>query len=244
MTTLTTTKKESANYYNDIWSNMWGDMQKYGPIHRHHKRLLKKLLSDSNYSTILDIGCGNGENLIYLKRYFPHAKLTGIDISCKAFETSKDIFADIRFRGLDITTGFIKDQYDLIICFDVLEHIENDLIALENMYRMANKHLIVSTLEGTMRRFEKEIGHVRRYEKGELEDKLNQSGFKILKRINWGFPLYSPFYINLLNMGSINKQSYGQYSKSKIVLCNVLYYLFYLSVPSKGDIVFVLTEKV
>lgn len=243
MTTLATTKKESASYYNDIWSNMWGDMQKYGPVHRHHKRLLKKLLPDTNYNTILDIGCGNGENLIYLQQYFPHAKLTGIDISCKAFEASKDIFPDIRFREFDITTGFIQEQYDLIICFDVLEHIENDFMALQNIYRMVNKHLIVSTLEGTMRSFEKEIGHVRRYEKDELEDKLDRNGFKILKKINWGFPFYSPFYLNLLNIGSTNKQSYGQYSRSKIALCNVLYYLFYLSVPSKGDIVFVLAEK-
>ncbi|MCF6157958.1 MAG: class I SAM-dependent methyltransferase [wastewater metagenome] len=237
-------KTENDNFYNNLWSDRWGDMQKYGPIHRHHKRFLEKLVLNTSYNSILDVGCGNGENLIYLQRYFPHARLTGIDISHKAFETREDVLPDIRFRELDITTGFIQEHYDLIICFDVLEHIENDLMALKNMHRMANKHLIVSTLEGTMRDFEKEIGHLRNYQKGELEDKLNRSGFKILKKINWGFPFYSPVYRSMLNCDSFNKQTYGQYSKFKIFLCNILYYLFYLSVPLKGDIVFVLAEKV
>ncbi len=238
------TANDNTNYYNHIWSDMWGDMQKYGPIHRHHKRLLKKLLLGNNYNSILDVGCGNGENLICLQQYFPRAKLTGIDVSDKAFEASKDIFPNINFKGLDITNDFIKEMYELIICFDVLEHIENDLIALQNIYRMANNHIIISTLEGRIRRFEKEIGHVRRYKKGELEDKLNRSGFKILKKINWGFPLYSPCYLDLLNIKSVNNKSYGRYSRSKILLCNILYYMFYLSVPLNGEIVFILAEKI
>lgn len=241
---IVTPETHKSDYYNTLWSHVWGDMQKYGPIHRHHRRLLLKLLLKYTYHKILDVGCGNGENLMYLQKYFPHAKLAGVDISWKAFNTSKDIFPYIKFIELDVTNGSINELYDLIICFDVLEHIKDDLMALRNIQKMANRHILISTLEGKMRGFEKDIGHVRNYQKGELEEKLSLCGFKIVKKINWGFPLYSPLYRDCLNVGLVNKQTYGQYRKYKITLCRFLYYLFYLSVPSRGDIAIVLAEKV
>ena len=54
--------------------------------------------------SVLEIGCGNGRNLIVAARRFPHAKFYGVDISTEMLQTAKRA---IHKAGLDgrITVG-------------------------------------------------------------------------------------------------------------------------------------------
>src|SRR5215213_3500820 len=90
--------------YEAIWAEVWGDMQKYGPVHRHHRRIFGEMIQHvprEAIATIADIGCGEGSNLLYLRSQFPKAQLFGFDISLNAIRRAKSL-VDARFAVLNI----------------------------------------------------------------------------------------------------------------------------------------------
>lgn len=89
---------------------------------------IKNFLDTSHTLSILEIGCGDGGNLL------PFAKLghevVGIDISSNRIKDAISFFeketADAKFICADILKfDEYKGHFDLVICHDVIEHIAN-----------------------------------------------------------------------------------------------------------------------
>ena len=131
----------------------------------------------------------------------------------------------------------------MVFCSDVLEHIPEDEAVIKNLYAMTKKYCLVATMQGRMRDFEKTIGHVRNYKYGELAEKMKAAGFKNLRIVEWGWPLYSPLYRNLHNSGGIHKLSEGKMGFIKRLASVILYYIFFLNSSRRGDIIYILGEK-
>jgi len=102
--------------------------------------------------------------------------------------------------------------------------------------------LIISTLQGRMRKFERQVGHVRNYEYGELEEKIRAAGLTVERVVAWGWPLYSPLYRDLLDMMG-NKGTMGRFGLVRKTICHMLYALFMLNRSTKGDYIFVRAVK-
>jgi predicted TPR repeat methyltransferase len=202
-----------------------------------------KVLKDLDFSSLLEVGCGNGMNLYTLKNFRPQLKLTGCDVSQTALSQLKNISPDIETYELDITKTNLPRKYDIVMSFDVLEHIEDDMTAIINMAKMADKYLFIATLQGRMRNFEKRIGHVRNYRHGELTEKINEAGLKVVRIIEWGWPLFSPLYRDYLDNLGGQEQTIGSYNFVKKIICNILYTLFLLNSSERGDMIFVLAQK-
>ncbi len=133
----------------------------------------------------------------------------------------------------------MSQRFDLIFSSDVVEHVNDDQIMINNMFKICNKYCLIATVQGRMREFEKDIGHVRNYKLGELAEKMQRAGFEDVKVLEWGWPLYSPLYRNLLNFLPSSATS-GKFSLSKKIISHLLYYLFLLNSSKKGDLVIVL----
>jgi 2-polyprenyl-3-methyl-5-hydroxy-6-metoxy-1,4-benzoquinol methylase len=155
--------------------------------------VLDKYLKSSE--TVLDIGCGVGTLCLYLAS--KNKKVTGIDISKNAIKSCKE---SAEHLGLSKNTQFdvvkfpdqtFKGNYDGIILIEVIEHIKNDMKALEQIYKGLNKGgiAIISTPSanaplakfGLLKDFDKRVGHVHRYTELELKEKAKIVGFKVLK---------------------------------------------------------------
>jgi SAM-dependent methyltransferase len=98
---------------------------------------------------------------------------------------------DLNQRNIIIQRGFqcyaslseIGSKFDLIYTSNVLEHIENDLESLREVYRSlapTGRVLIyVPAVAWIYSRLDRQLGHYRRYSKNEIESKLAMAGFSI-----------------------------------------------------------------
>lgn len=231
-------------FYDKEWQKV-GQMKEIGPMSRHHRRLIRKLIKGLDFKTVLDVGCGEGSPLYELFSNQNDISYSGLDISEVAINFARQKNPSVRFFAIDITREFLSERFDLIICSEVLEHIQKDREALENISKMVKQYLVVTTIQGTMQSYEKDIGHVRNYQKAELLTKIEQVGFRVLKVIEWGFPFYSPFYRSILGtLGSSHRQvTQGEFGFVRKLLSQFLYYLFLLNSTKKGDQLAILAER-
>jgi SAM-dependent methyltransferase len=227
--------------YDQGWELKWDDMKKYGPFSRHVRRILINMIRPLDVTSTLDVGCGQGSLLTELKMEFPHLEPFGIDISTAAVELARRRVPDGEFWVMDIERDAPNKKCDLVICSEVLEHIPNDNIALRNLKGMTGKYLVISTPQGRMRNFEKQVGHVRNYAPGELIKKLEANGFTIVSVVEWGFPFYSPLYRNFLDLTG-SKGTTGEFGLARKLISSLIYLLFMLNSSRRGDEIFVLAR--
>lgn len=105
---------------------------------------LKEHIKNSNYRTILEIGCGAGTVCRTLAKDFPDKEITGYDVDCRAINwaNSKNWEALFfkKYNNLDYTnslTGLTKGE--LVILLDVLEHVKHPDSFLHTLNIISNK---------------------------------------------------------------------------------------------------------
>lgn len=92
----------------------------------------------------------------------------------------------LKKRGFNnyLSIKSIKKTYDFIYSSNVLEHIKNDLKALNQLNKLLNKNglliLYVPAFNLLYSDLDRTVGHFRRYEKKELVQKLYASNYKII----------------------------------------------------------------
>lgn len=96
--------------------------------------------------SLLDMGCGEGMIAGQLARLFPGFSITGADASEQAIKKAREINdSKIDFMVANIyDNNFTADKFDIVICLEVLEHLEKPAAALQNVYDKTQTHLIVS----------------------------------------------------------------------------------------------------
>lgn len=103
--------------------------------------LVKPLKAES----ILDAGCGEGFTMNKLKENGIGKKIEGIEYSKEAIVFGKKLFPDLIIKQGSVYDLPYKDNFfDLVICTEVLEHLENPNKALKEMLRVSRKYLIIS----------------------------------------------------------------------------------------------------
>lgn len=156
------------------------------------------------HGDILEVGGGIGNFVDLLKK---RGNLTSIDINIdylKKLRNGKNI--DAGFGDIEKGKYFFKNKkYDSIICFNVLEHINDDKKALKNMNKLLKKGgkliLLVPAYQFLYSKLDKEIGHFRRYTLKEIDKKIKNVGFKKIKSnyLNWWSVFGWLIFVKLLN---------------------------------------------
>lgn len=226
--------------YDRIWTEVYGDIQQFGPVHRHMRRILSRMLRSIQYNSVLDVGCGLGHNftLFTEKRY--GLPVAGIDISRWAIEHVKQNWGE-DFHELDIQQKHLDRCWDLVFSSLLLEHIQDDLAALGNMRAMTGRYLLVTTMAGDFERYkawDSQMGHVRNYHVGELEAKLEKTGFTVQRVVYWGFPFYSPFARTLQN----TMKAGSEFGIKTRLIADIMYYLYFFNSHKRGDLLIILAS--
>lgn len=217
--------------YDQNWTE-WLDLQLYGPHARWLRHLMFecfKQIDDEGIKSILDVGCGEGTITYFIAKSFLNARVDGIDISQVGINNAKQRWnmPNLNFYH-DISLERLKNKYDLICCFEVLEHVEDWQELINQFSTSAIKHIVLSFPVGRMRPFEKGVGHLRNFQKGEVESYLLQRSFLQVRILYAGYPFYSPVYRNLCNKFNAPGNSFarGKYGLSQKIVSQFFYILF------------------
>ncbi len=104
--------------------------------------------------SVLDVGCGAGHYLKSYERVFKGKKFTyiGLDIAKEYIDIAKEVFAgkeNVKFLiGSVYKLPFRDNEFDIVVCNNVLLHLPEIKRALKELTRVAKKAVIIRTLAG------------------------------------------------------------------------------------------------
>jgi len=103
-----------------------------------HQRLLKAYIAAQPWISgkLLEVGCGEGRGVEIL---LPHASgYLGIDKIQEVIDMLRKKFPKVDFEQAVIPPfhGIKENSFDTVVSFQVIEHIQNDKLFLEEIYRV------------------------------------------------------------------------------------------------------------
>ena len=118
-------------------------------VHREIKKWAKTAPENVE---VLDAGAGFGQYDYYMTRKYPNWNILAIDVKDEQVADCNDFFGKlknpkVKFIVGDLTQYQKENTYDLVVCVDVMEHIEEDVKVFANYYASMKEGamLLIST---------------------------------------------------------------------------------------------------
>lgn len=155
-------------------------------IYQELSRILTRFCPDNSFkhTKILDVGAGTGSvTRHFLEQGFDNIALG--EIHPKGLEYAKT-YGIKDLYCMDLLDVPFRDEFDCIFAFDVLEHIDEDLRALQNMKSMLKNNeksllaLSVPAHKWLWNAHDVSVHHKRRYTKAALTKLMLKCGFEIV----------------------------------------------------------------
>tara|TARA_B100001093_G_C26840633_1_gene1020381 strand:- start:822 stop:1514 length:693 start_codon:yes stop_codon:yes gene_type:complete len=154
-------KKEfnQESHFDEYAYDWWNKSGHYKLLHKLNPIRLEYILSKCNINNkrVLDIGCGGG--ILSEQLHEQGAKVTGIDSSSKSISIARRHAEqqnyDINYINKSIFEITDIDNFDFIVCFEMIEHIEkpNELIKKINELSAKKSGLFLSTINRNLKSF-------------------------------------------------------------------------------------------
>jgi SAM-dependent methyltransferase len=156
---------------------------------RSRRAVVRSLLSRAALPPsprILDAGCGTGANLIEYGRL---GEVTGVDAFPEAIELCRERgLGNVREAPVE-ELPFEPGSFDLLFATDVIEHVDDDVLALRELRRVATDEarLVVTVPAYAWLWSDHDVSnhHRRRYTEGLLRERASQAGWQ---------PRFSSYY--------------------------------------------------
>jgi len=192
--------------------------------------LIDKFFLSCKGLKILDAGCGTGEFIPLLEK---HGQVYGIDNSQEAIKICKNRGFQAK-RGSLLSVPFSDGFFDLTLALDVIEHIDNDLIALRELKRVTKPDglilITVPAYQFLWSAHDLAHHHKRRYSSKILKNKLKEAGFEILK-LSYFNTILSPIIISLRLIKKLIHSKKPDIGTVNPLLNYLLKLLFYIEAP-------------
>lgn len=120
-----------------------------GAVREHTIELLVEALKSVGAKSVLEVGCGDGNNLALIKTALPDVRVAGVDISDGRIAFAKKYHSE---HGNDVelsvenATGlsFSTDEFDVVYSLYCLEHLPVEYPeAIREMLRVAKKKVVL-----------------------------------------------------------------------------------------------------
>lgn len=169
---------------------------------RRELKKLRNLFGDKTID-IYDAGSGYGQYSYFLAKKLKPCSIFSVDVKGDWIKNSEQFFESRKIENIDFAVEDLtkiehQNKFDLIVCVDVMEHIEEDIKVFKNYFNALKDggYLLINTPSvfggSDVHNNEEEsfIGEHARdgYSKEDLESKLHPLGFKTYQsRYTYGF---------------------------------------------------------
>jgi len=222
--------KFQAEHHELIQINNFKTIEQYC-LHLIHQKAYHEASIYAKDKIVLDLGCNIGYGTNILSN---HAKtIFGVDISSNAIQTAKETYqnSNINFKYFDGNTlPFEDNKFDLIVSFQVIEHIVDYNIYLNEMKRVLSPdgNVILTTPNSKLRLKKKGMNpwnpfHIREFSAIELKQLLDKYFQNVkIKGLFGETELYSIEYNRLIKMKNSKNKSNLRLKKITSFLNNLI----------------------
>lgn len=119
-----------AEYYDEIYhfKNYEREAEKIEALIQQHKK--------SPGNRLLDVACGTGNHIAYLKQRYI---IEGLDFSSDMLRIARKKYPDVTFHQGDMTNFKLKDRFEVITClFSAIGHVKTKTRMRRAVRNMAN----------------------------------------------------------------------------------------------------------
>jgi SAM-dependent methyltransferase len=108
-------------------------------------RAVGELVAPLRVDSVLDVGCGEGFVLRSLQEYLEQASCAAIDLDPQeAEDAARNLpWCDVHV-GSAYALPFGEGSFELVMCCEVLEHVDNPHQALREITRVASRYVLLS----------------------------------------------------------------------------------------------------
>jgi len=148
----------------------------------------------------LEIGCGTGFVLSGIREAYPALTLSGSEVFSAGLDFAARRLPDVELFQMDARRIPLREEFDVIGAFDVLEHIEDDELVLAQMHGACRRGggiiLTVPQHPSLWSRADDYARHVRRYGARELREKVGRAGFRVTRLTSFVSLLLPLMYVS------------------------------------------------
>jgi SAM-dependent methyltransferase len=152
---------------------------------------IRQSLKTAAPQTVIEMGAGEGGLGAWLARHYVY---TGIEPDSISRVTADARLAEVgRGRVIEQLPDAAEETFDLVCAFEVLEHIDDDVGALEQWREYLKPDgWILMSVPAHAAQFgpsDEHAGHFRRYERAELTSRLEKAQFEVVQLRSYGVGL-------------------------------------------------------
>lgn len=112
---------------------------------RRFFRAMTSLAKETTPTTILEVGCGPGYSTEMLRQALPNATLLARDIDPDLVAMTKARVPSAQVETADIhALKEVTESADLVVCLEVLEHVQDPATALRELHRVTRRYALLS----------------------------------------------------------------------------------------------------
>jgi ubiquinone/menaquinone biosynthesis C-methylase UbiE len=145
------------------------------------------------FQSLLEVGCGTGYVLSGIAQAFPQARIVGSEIYTAGLRFAATRLPSVELLQMDARKLPYEAEFDVVAAFDVIEHILEDELVLQNFHRAVKPGggclITVPQHQWLWSPVDVAAHHQRRYSARELHTKVEAAGFRVV---------YSTSFVTLL----------------------------------------------
>ncbi len=177
---------------NRVEDSHWWFVGRRAILESFLERISNELRITNGELSFLDVGCGTGANLEMLAKF---GEAEGVDVSDDALEFCRRKGLKVH-KGLAEELPFDDESFEVVTALDVVEHLDDDIAGLKEMYRVlkkGGKTLIFVPAFMWLWGVQDDISNHRiRYTKKQIVKRLEKAGFAIERATYANITFFAP----------------------------------------------------
>jgi len=152
---------------------------------------------------VLEVGAGTGNMSVHL---MPRSSYWATDVNPFYLDYLTTLRATRPYMNVARTNAMERDtfpggqSFDTVVCLNVIEHVQDDVQALQNLWEVLNEGgraiILVPYGPGLYGSLDEVLGHFRRYTQEQLVGVAEQAGFRVEQVLKFNRPGVPAWWLN------------------------------------------------